>query len=374
MLSNQIFLLFLVMVLGYLLGRITIGGLSLGTAGILIVALVFGHFGYEVTDVVQNIGLICFVTSVGFIAGPGFFKIFLGKARSFALIGACIIVSSVLTCLLVIKLTGTSPALSIGLLTGALTTTPGLAAGIEATGSDLVSVGYGIAYPFGVISVVLFVQMLPKLLHINLEKEKKELKKSIQTEVKPLPKKLLQIDSHGYFSFAAAIILGLMVGRVKVPLPGGGVFTLGTSGGPLLTGILFGYFQRIWRIDLRIKKENLVTLRELGLAFFLAGAGMHSGKGFWQVLMANGPILFVYGALMAVVPLLTGLLVARKLCKLDILDTLGSICGGMTSTPALGSLIASTGTDDVTSSYAATYPIALAIIVLLVELIGSLMR
>ena len=373
MLQNQVFLLFLVFTLGYALGRIRIRGVTLGTAGILIVALVFGHFGCELVSFVQNIGLVGFVTAVGFIAGPGFFKIFFGKAKAFIIIGVSIIVSACLTCLLIIWLTRMSAPLGLGLLTGSLTTTPGLAAAIESTGSDVVSVGYGIAYPFGVISVVIFVQILPKLMHIDLEKEKQKLREQIKSEPKALPANLISIDAHGLFPFALAVVLGLLIASIKIPLPKGGEFSLGTSGGPLFAGILLGYFQRIWRFDFRIRKETLVTIREIGLAFFLAGAGMKAGKGFVEVLMQNGPILFFYGALMAIVPLLVGTLVARKLFKLDMLDSLGSICGGMTSTPALGALISSSGTDDVTSSYAATYPAALATIVLLVEIIGSYM-
>ena len=77
--DNPLLLLFLIMALGYALGRIRVSGISLGAAGILIVALVFGHFGYEVPSIVQNIGLAAFVTAVGFIAGPGFFENFKGK-------------------------------------------------------------------------------------------------------------------------------------------------------------------------------------------------------------------------------------------------------------------------------------------------------
>ena len=146
---------------------------------------------------------------------------------------------------------------------------------------------------------------------------------------------------------------------------------MGTSGGPLLTGIVFGHFQNIGIFDMRVKNGTLVTMRELGLAFFLVGAGTHAGKGFAEVLSQKGMILFVYGALMAVVPLAVGLAAARKICRLNILESMGAICGGMTSTPALGTLISSTGTDDVAHSYAATYPVALALIVVLAELIGA---
>ena len=71
--DNPLLLIFLIAALGYALGRIQVAGVSLGSAGILIVALIFGHLGYEVPGFLQNFGLVCFVTAVGFIAGPGFF-------------------------------------------------------------------------------------------------------------------------------------------------------------------------------------------------------------------------------------------------------------------------------------------------------------
>ena len=371
--DNPLLLLFLIMALGYALGRIRVSGISLGAAGILIVALIFGHFGFEVPSIVQNIGLAAFVTAVGFIAGPGFFENFKGKARAYVVIGIAIILSGALVCLAVIRFTNIPVDLSLGLLAGALTTTPGLAAGIEATGSDLVSVGYGIAYPFGVISVVLFVQAIPRILHVNMEEEKAKLRAGERKQGKLISENLICFDSYGLFSFSIAIAIGVLIGKISVPLPGGGHFALGTSGGPLLAGLLIGPATAAGIFDLRIKNGTLVTMRELGLALFLAGAGTHAGEGFVETLMANGPILFVHGAFMAIVPLAVGYLVAKFVFKLNILDALGSICGGMTSTPALGTLISSTGTDDVTSSYAATYPVALALIVIIVELIGGMM-
>lgn len=373
MLEDSLFLLFLIMGIGFVLGRITIKGVSFGSAGILLVALVFGHFGYQVPSAIQNIGLACFVTGVGFIAGPTFLQNFKGNVRSYLVIGACIILSGVLTCVAVIFLTGTSVPLSLGLLAGAMTTTPGLAAGMEVTGSDLVSVGYGLAYPFGVLAVVFFVQLVPKVLKIDLEAEKRLLQEKTKAEPKTFPEKMILMDAYGLFSFALAVILGILLGKIKVPLPGGGAFSLGNSGGPLLIGIVLGQMQNLGPIDLRINKNALVTMRELGLCFFLAGAGTKAGEGFVKVLLAEGPVVFLYGAVMAIVPLFAGYLTAKKLCKLNTLDSMGSICGGMTSTPALGTLITSTGCDAVTSSYAATYPVALALIVVMIELVGGMM-
>lgn len=85
-------------------------------------------------------------------------------------------------------------------------------------------------------------------------------------------------------------------------------------------------------------------------------------------------MLFVYGAFMTLVPMLVGFFVANNLLKLRLLNNLGSITGGMTSTPALGTLISVAGTDDVASAYAATYPIALVSVVLCSQFIVILFK
>lgn len=94
---------------------------------------------------------------------------------------------------------------------------------------------------------------------------------------------------------------------------------------------------------------------------------MEAGAGFIEILKEQGVVLFLYGALITLIPMLVGYFVAMKL---SLFNTLGSICGGMTSTPALGTLIRVTGTDDVASAYAATYPVALVFVVLSCQFIG----
>lgn len=368
--NSNILLVFAVAALGYILGSVKLKGMSLGTAGVLIVALIFGHFGLTAPGIVQDLGLCCFVTAVGFIAGPGFFRSFTGNAVAYVVLGIVIIATGAAACLGVIWFGGVRTDLALGLMAGALTTTPGLAAAIEATGSDLVSLGYGIAYPFGVISVVVFVQAMPRILHVDIGKARMEYQ-----AVNDLPRqssqvKLFSCDSRGFFGFSLAVVLGILLGKVTIPLPGGAGFSLGTSGGPLLAGLLLGHFGHIGRLDVSVKKEVLVTMREFGLAMFLIGAGTKAGAGFVEILMEQGISLFFYGAIMALAPMLVGYLVASKGLKLGIFNLLGAICGGMTSTPALGTLIEVAGTDDVASAYAATYPVALAAVVLAAQFIG----
>lgn len=368
--GNAILGVFLIAALGYALGSIKVKGISLGTSGILIVALIFGHFGVEAPSIVQNIGLAAFVTAVGYIAGPNFFRNFRGNAVKYSILGVVITGTGAAACLAVIKVTGLGADLGLGIMAGALTTTPGLAAAIEVTRSDMVSLGYGIAYPFGVVSVVLFVQLMPKLLKADIAEERKKLASKSPTANKTTQMKLISCDSRGFFGFAVAIVVGTLIGNIAIPLPGGAAFSLGTSGGPLFAGLILGHFRRIGKLDLSVNNEVLVTMREFGLAMFLIGAGTHAGAGFLEVLMAQGAALFLYGAVIAVLPMIVGYLIACKLLNMSLLDILGSVTGGMTSTPALGTLIQTAGTDDVAVSYAATYPVALAVVVICVQLMG----
>jgi putative transport protein len=366
--KDPLVIMFLIAVLGYALGSISIKGLSLGTSGVLLVALVFGHFNLEVPAVIRNVGLVAFVTAVGFIAGPKFFRNFKKKAMSFIILGIVIICSGALTCIAVVKLGGISTDLAVGMMSGALTSTPGLAAAIEATGSNMASIGYGIAYPFGVVGVVLFVQLIPKFLKIDIEAEKERLAAaSVQEEsASPLKqrKEARNLDEFGILPFAIAVVIGLLVAKINIPLPGGASFSLGTSGGPLLAGLVMGHFGRVGNISISVKKSTLEVMRELGLALFLMGAGTQAGKGFVEVLKENGVALFLWGAVMTIVPMIIGYILARKIFKIDVLNSLGSICGGMTSTPALGTLMTMTKAEAVAISYAATYPVALIFVVL----------
>lgn len=391
--------LMVIVTLGYLLGRISIKGISLGTAGVFVVALLFGalfydHFkdimGSATTaknglKIVENMGLVLFVISVGFIAGPKFFHNLKINFKSYILLGVSIILTGGLACVLcyfVGRGFEDDPkeflAILDGLLSGALTTTPGFTAAkdtvlnIYGSNPDLagqyesaVTVGYGIAYLFGVIGVVLFVQILPKITKSNMDEERKKITNVEVGAAKIYSGKLLDIDDFGLCAFAAAAVVGLIIGNIRIPLSAKGLdgicFSLTTTGGALVSSLVFGHFSRIGRISIMPPAKTLKILRELGLMLFLAGAGISGGADFVRFFK---PIYFLYGAVMTVMPLIVGFLIAKYLLKLPLLNSLGSITGGMTSTPALGTLIHVAGTEDVAAAYAATYPISLLAVVL----------
>ncbi len=367
--GSELFIIFVILFLGYALGRITVCGLSLGSAGVLLVALVFGHFGVTVPDIVGDMGLILFVTAVGLIAGPNFFRNFKINAKSYILLGVIIILAGALACVAGVFLLDVPSDVSAGLLSGALTSTPGLGAAKESVAvPGNASAGYSIAYIFGVVGVVLFVQVVPKLLKVDMDAERAKFTAAAGVRLDAEKKKFLELDSMGFCALAITIVLGVFLAKLKI-----GNFSLGISGGPLIMGLVIGHFGHAGPVSLTVKKSVLGAVREFGLVLFLLGAGVEGGAGFLQCLADNGGIkLFLVGAVITIVPMLVGYFFARKILKLDILNTLGSICGGMTSTPALGSLIRVAGTDDVASAYAATYPFALVCVVLACQLIGMI--
>ena len=382
------FSVFAIAAIGYSIGRIEVKGIDLGTAGVFIVALVYGcllysrlsdnltveevSFATDALKIVENLGLVFFVTSVGFIAGPNFFGNLKRNFKSYVLLGAVIILAAAATCVLCIVIGSNFTdldheqfkAILVGILSGALTSTPAFSASKAAVGADLealVSVGYGIAYLFGVIGVVLFVQIVPKIMKADMNEEVAKISAKEGEGRKKKDLILTEVDEFGFMAFSLAVVVGILVGSIVYRN-----FSLTTTGGCLLTALVFGHYGHIGKISIVPKNSTLKMLRELGLMMFLIGAGVSGGAKFVQYFE---PIYFLYGAIMTILPMIIGFIIAKNILKLPLLNNLGSLTGGMTSTPALGTLINMAGTEDIAAAYAATYPIALIAVVLASQLI-----
>lgn len=161
------------------------------------------------------------------------------------------------------------------------------------------------------------------------------------------------------------IFLGYLLGRIRIK--GVGLGTAGVFVVAILFGVLYSteigqaITQTVAGEKVDISMNALKVIDTTGLVLFLVGAGVAGGMKFAQYFKWA---YFFYGIFITVVPMLAGYLFSKHVLKLNLLNNLGSIAGGMTSTPALGSLIAVAGTDDVASAYAATYPIALISLVI----------
>jgi putative transport protein len=177
LLAEETFVLFAILALGRALGELNVRRISLGTAGVFFVALVFGHFGRSVPKQVMDLGLLLFVYAVGLQAGPQFFRTFRRRGHQFVIIGVSTALAGALTLLVLAKALNLPFDLASGIYAGAMTCTPALAAAIDAVSRIVpgheatVSVGYGIAYPLSMVGIVLLVQFLPRLLRRNLPAE-----------------------------------------------------------------------------------------------------------------------------------------------------------------------------------------------------------
>lgn len=374
--AQSLLTVFGIIVLGYLLGSIKIKGIGLGTAAVFLSGLLFGHFGAQTPAALQTLGLVMFVTSVGLSAGPSFIRRLKMNGRAYAALCLTIAFTGALVCAAVIKLGNVDAPLAVGIMTGAFTTSPGFAAAKEAVSANAelvnyVAAGYGVAYPVGVVTKVLAIQLIPRMLHADMEQERALI--AIPETGNALKEKMWKkLEPWGLLPFAVTIVLGILLGAVTIPLPGSGSFALGTTGGPLLVGLLVGHLGHIGKIDLRPNPKLYGPAKEIGLILFFSGSGVEGGRGLAKILSVYGISLLIYGFMLVLIPLTVGLLMFRKVLRLPLLNGLGSITASMTCTPSLAVLIDAAGTDDVAIAYATTYPIALITLVILVQFLVTL--
>ena len=183
--AHTIFIYCVVIALGVFLGKLKIFGVSLGITFVLFAGIVIGHFGFsanhQVIEFVKDFGLILFVFSIGLQVGPGFFSSFKKGGLSLNLMALIIVLLGGLTTLLIHFITGMSLPMLVGIMSGAVTNTPGLGAAQQALyqvsgsmpGTDIpeIGLGYAVAYPFGVLGIILTMFAIKKTLGINVQKE-----------------------------------------------------------------------------------------------------------------------------------------------------------------------------------------------------------
>jgi putative transport protein len=192
--ANATLLFFSILALGYFVGKLGFGEFRLGAvAGVLFVGLFFGHFGFEMGPAAQTFGFSIFIFAVGYEAGPQFFEVMRTDGLRYLSLALVVVITGVLLTLMLTRAFDFQPGISAGLLGGALTTTPTLAAAQEAlrTGNaippdgfpvqqaiDNAGAAYAITYLFGVIGLILLLKLLPRLLKIDLPAQAAALKVS----------------------------------------------------------------------------------------------------------------------------------------------------------------------------------------------------
>ena len=179
--AHIIFILAATIALGTLLGKIKIGGISLGVTWILFVGIAFGHFGMgidpKVLGFVKEFGLILFIYSVGLQVGPGFFASLKQNGIRLNVMALCVLLLGIGVTLAIGAISGTSLITMTGILSGAVTNTPSLGSAqqtfLETTGANdpSIALGYAVAYPLGVIGLILALVLMRKLFRVDPVKE-----------------------------------------------------------------------------------------------------------------------------------------------------------------------------------------------------------
>ena len=526
--DNPLVLLFLVIGIGYPLGRLKIGGVRLGVAFILFVGLAFGMLGpqVQIPEAVYMFGLVLFIYTIGLSNGSIFIEALRKrglKANFLALLGIGLTLG---IALLTISVVGIKASYAAGIVSGATTNTPALAAAIETLKLTTVPqvyqqvfqepiVAYSLTYPMGVLGVILVITLFQRLFKIEAipEKSKSELKSvtvrvtlSHPVTIEELMKKnhwdvsfsrhkrghladtlvqgttelragdlinlvgepdvvskvvpaigtessdRIELDlnkfdrrriivsnpdlagqklqalalstkygalvtrvrrgdldfvPHGntnlmlgdmvivqaphdhidalakylgdsyrsvseidVLTLGLGVALGLLVGVIPFPLPGGVVLKLGIAGGPLLVGLLLGAVKRTGPIKWDLPYGANVTLRQIGLVIFLAGVGTRSGYTFLTTLQeGGGGTIFLAGLVLTVAVTSVLLLLGYFLFKLPFPFLVGLISGFQTNAAILGFAQDQFGDEQPSLGYATVYPLAMILKILMVQII-----
>ncbi|MCT4594063.1 MAG: hypothetical protein N4A57_07335 [Anaeromicrobium sp.] len=438
-LTNPFILMFISVFTGLLFGKIKFGKFNFGVSGTLFSGLLIGSWalgyaknigegevGFKAAQKLIKAGvvskdffflfLILFVAAVGLLAAKDMGTVLKKYGAKFVLLGFIITFLGA-TATYGMTLVGSSlgsdstPYEISGVYTGALTSSPGLAAAIETakghathkaeiysemtdveknkvlkiidpsgelnaqntpeltpeltqqfiTSAEAgIGVGHAIGYPFGVIIVILAVNFFPKIFGINVEKEQKQLREEFaKAKAEVAAGKEIEEVPFDLIGFALACFVGYTIGKFKIYLGPLGWFGLGSTGGVLVGSLVLGHIGKIGFINFRMNNKILGVVRQVALAFFLAIVGLRYGFKVFYALTHGGAFLAAVSLVVGVVAMCIGFFIGRYVFKINWVMLSGAICGGMTSTPGLGAAIDAVGSDDPAAGYGATYPFAL---------------
>jgi putative transport protein len=432
---NPFVLMMITVFLGMFFGKIKFGKFTFGVSGCLFVGLVIGWWVYrlastfsktesgykEALELIKNgvidksfftLFLILFIAAVGLLAAKDIGVIIKKYGSKFIILGFLItFTGAAATYGMALILPGINSYEIAGVYTGALTSSPGLAAALESArehSSQLVEnydslserkkqellkaidlfekaktedadflteeqkkqfiksaeagigIGHSVGYPFGVLIVILAVNFLPAIFKIEVKKEREVFSREMnETRMSSSINRDQDTVRFDLTAFIVTCFLGYTIGRLKFNLGPLGYVALGSTGGVLLTSLILGHIGKIGILRFRMDNKILGVIREISLAFFLAIIGLRYGFYAFTALSGTGIYLVITSLVVGLIAIMVGYLVGRYIFKLNWIMLSGALCGGMTSTPGLGAAIEAVGSDEPAAGYGAIYPFAL---------------
>lgn len=226
--AHSIMLLAITIAIGIQLGKLKIANISFGIAWILFVGIALSHFGLRVDEEIlhftKEFGLILFVYSIGLQVGPGFFSSLKKGGFKLNMLAAMIVLLGVVTTYVIHLITGTDLATMVGVLSGAVTNTPGLGAAqqtfndIYKTHNPSIASGYAVAYPLGVIGIIISPMIIKFFCKIKLEKEAiRDQEESSENTTKRLSIRIKNqgVDGHSIEEIIKILGKNVIISRIK---------------------------------------------------------------------------------------------------------------------------------------------------------------
>ena len=175
-------------------------------------------------------------------------------------------------------------------------------------------------------------------------------------------------------TFSLGLVLGLLLGQIPLPLPGGSSFRLGIAGGPLLVALVLGTLERTGPLVWTVPYSANLTLRQMGLVLFLAAIGTRAGYVFASTLLSSsGLTLFLAGALITCTAALATLWIGYRWLRIPMSLLIGMLAGLQTNPAILSFATEQTGNDLPNIGYATVYPMAMISKIILAQIILALL-
>lgn len=389
----------LVVALGVALGRVKVCGVSLRVACVLLVGIAVSHFGMrfpaflcvdadgvqhfikpEYTRIVQDFGLILFLYAVGLQSGKSFFRTFRSGGLTLNLLAVSVVLMDVAIAIAIHYCVGLDMPTVVGVLSGAVTNTPGLGAAqtiYQGMGNDpnLLASAYAAAYPLGVIGVILTFLVIRFVFRIDIDAQNELLKSEASSAVKTsvtseekMPKNESKIPP--LIPIFVGILLGALLGSVPIPVPGiPQPLKLGIAGGALVVAILLSAFGEKLRFPTNLAPDAVMFMRSLGVCLFLACVGLRAGESFVETICNGGLVWVGLGAIITVVPLMIVGFVGYAFYKIDYFSLAGVLAGCMTDPPALSYACGTFRNERPAVSYAAVNPLSMFLRIVTAQLL-----
>lgn len=428
MLLNMFVPLFLTIILGQLLAKVRIRGSTLGSAMMLFVGIfiswLYGVYAYSlpeghpdqqtavslmessiVPNSVLNIFLMFFISGVGLIASKELIPVL--KRYGLKFLALAILTTTIGmagTFSIGILAGGFSAYEMAGVFSGALSSTPGMTAGLSSAESHAeteldsfdslnenikerivaitgepengafteeqrsayqkytqtaVGIGYTITFPFGNLLVLICINLFPMLFRIDIKREREAYEKEMDVSSKITSENKALPPSFSMAAFFLVLLAGYLLGSVKI-----GSFSLSATGGVLIASLVLGSIGSIPGFNFHFDSTVLRAFRDMGMSGVLSATGLRLGYNVVTAVTGSQAMLAVYSIIIGVVAMLCGFLIGKYLLKMNWMVLSGSICGAMTNTSGLGVAVDAAGCDYPSIGYAATYPFAVVMMVI----------